>query len=137
VADQHQHESGEIAQLLDLIEQHESEFMYDWRSRFGLPLDVVLDGRMSWPESYGLMTQLTSDPTSRVGAALAGLAHPVDVTSVVLADLWDLTLQLQMKKGKKAPEYPRSWLRKAKVKASAMLSQEKIREVLRARGHDV
>ena len=61
--------------LLDLIEEHPGEWEYDWRTRFRLPLSRVGGRRMSWGEAFRLALILVSDPSTRVGAARAGLIH--------------------------------------------------------------
>jgi hypothetical protein len=90
---------------------------------------------MSWAETWALTYELALDPSSHVGAALGGLGHPVDLSTVVLADLWDLTYQ-KATSGKGKKPYPRAWTPRRRTKAP-VLSQERIRSVLRARGHDV
>ena len=84
--------------------QHRGAFEYDWRHRFGVPLQQV-GGRMSWGEAWRLTMVLAGDPSSQVGAALGGLSYPVDRADLVLRDLFDL--QHQSKSRRRVPPYPR------------------------------
>ena len=73
--------------LLDLIEGHRSAFEYDWRTRFHKPLTAIGTRAMPWGEAYRLTVILASDPSSRVGAALAGIAEPASRELVALSVL--------------------------------------------------
>lgn len=64
---------------------------------------------MTWAEAYDLTTELGRDPTSHVGAALAGWQHPYSHEALILADLYDLTLSAntdRARRGRIRP-YPR------------------------------
>jgi hypothetical protein len=133
-------EAGGIRQLIELIGEHPDAFAYDWRTRFGLPLESIFDGRMSWNEAATLTRTLTADPTSRVGAALQGWQYPVSHDAVVLMDLYDLTLAAVPKKKSdqsKLKPYPRPWPQESDAIRSEAptVSQEQIRKALAARGH--
>jgi hypothetical protein len=127
---------GKIGDLLEVIGEHEQAFTYDWRTRFGLPLDAVFDGRMSWRETLLLTMELSADPTSRVGAAVAGWAHPIDRVSLTLMDLFDLTARVNTTRGT-PPAYPRPWDTPARRPRRPALTQDRIRAALRARGHNL
>lgn len=49
-----------------------------------VPLEAVFDGRMSWGEAFDLTMVLVTDPSSRVGAALAGWQYPLSVEAMAL-----------------------------------------------------
>ena len=70
--------------LLDLIEEHPGAWEYEWRTRFRVPLAKIGGRRMSWGEAFRLGMILLSDPSSRVGAAHAGLDGPVSREYVAL-----------------------------------------------------
>jgi hypothetical protein len=117
-----------------MMTAHEQAFTYDWRNRFGLPLTVVFDGTMSWGETWALTAELAADPSSRVGAAVAGWSHPLDRGAIVTMDLYDLTLRSLS--GRREPKpYPRPWDPKPVVLGRPSVSQAAVRAALAARGH--
>lgn len=60
---------------------------------------------MSWREAWNLVGILVRDPSSQVGAAMAGWEAPKSAEWLILADLYDLQ---HMSKAKRAPKpYPR------------------------------
>jgi len=124
-----------------LIEQHEGEFSYDWRTRFGLPLTSVSDGTMSLREAWVLTQELCKDPSSHVGAAVAKMKHPWSYEAAVLADLYDLTLaaNTDQKARAKTKPYPRPLAPKVEGERSGRpnVSQEVIRQALARRGHKI
>lgn len=124
-----------------LIEEHEAAFIYDWRTRFGLPLRSVFDGTMSLHEAWQLTQELCRDPTSHVGAAVAGFKHPWSHESAILADLYDLTVAANSdpKSRAKIKPYPRPFDIRAEGERSERpnVSQEVVREALARRGHRV
>ena len=62
---------------------------------------------MRWGEAVRLTRQLATDPSSHVGAALAGWEHPVSREALVLMDLFDLQ---HRSKAKQTPDpYRRPW----------------------------
>lgn len=89
---------------------------------------------MSWAESWRLLHILLQDPTSHVGAAVAGYAYPFSREAAILADLYDLTTRVNSdpKKGKKPEPYPRPWKDETGKKHSGKtdLSPEEARHVL-------
>lgn len=129
---------GKIASVLRLIEDHPAEASYDWRTRFGLPVAAIFDGRMSWDEAYDLIRGLLSDPTSRLAAAEAGWDHPMSREAMIFADLYDLNVAVNTDRRKRKPKpYPRPFKRKDGTTKSAKptVSQADITAALRARGH--
>jgi len=92
--------------LLGLIEEHRGAFEYDWRTRFHLALDDVPEV-MGWGEACRMVDILCADPSSCVGAAVAGWDHPMSREGLVLMDLFDLQ---HFSKVEKAPDpYKRPW----------------------------
>lgn len=89
---------------------------------------------MSWGESWRLTQVLASDPTSQVGAALAGWSHPVSREWLALADLYDAFVAANTRKGR-GKAYPRPWDERGKRFGRATRPQVEIRAALRARGH--
>lgn len=122
--------------LLDLIGEHEDAFVYDWRERFGVPLEVVFDGRMSWAEAWSLTVTLARDPSSQLGATLAGWQYPAPRDALVLLDLFDLTAQANSGK-RKPPPHPRPWDKPPERFGRPAVSQNRVRAALRAAGHDL
>jgi hypothetical protein len=132
----HRDHPGKIAGLLDLFAEHEQAFAYDWRSRFGLPLAAVFDGRMTWSEAWDLTQVLLTDPASCVNAAVRKWAYPMGREAAVLADLFDLTFRVHAGKKAGSLSYPRGWDQPSpQLGGSVVLSQERIRAELKARGH--
>lgn len=129
--------AGGIRTLLELIEEHPAAFAYDWRTRFGMDLGCLFDGRMTWGEAWALTNALTADPTSRIGAAVNGWRYPMSREALILADLYDLTLTAntdRKKRGRIKP-YPRPWKQSGKRSAKPTVDQKTIRAALAARGH--
>lgn len=66
---------------------------------------------MTVTEAARIAAVLAEDPSTATGAALAGLAMPVSLEAIVLADLFDL----QMARAVKRPEpYRRPWIARRK-----------------------
>lgn len=99
-------ERGGIAGLLDLIEEHRAAFDYDWRTRFGLPLDAI-PGEMHWGEAVRLTGILRADPSSMLAASMEGWAYPVSREAIALARLYDL--EYAKTGAKKREPYPMPW----------------------------
>lgn len=136
MAGPHRGGTGEILSLLDLIEEHEQAFAYDWRTRFGLPLSSLFDGSMAWHEAWNLTRELLSDPTSRVATATAGWSEPMSREAQVLADLFDLTVGIHA--GKRRPRsYPRPWDEGPKRYGKTDLPRAQVLAILASRGHGV
>jgi hypothetical protein len=98
-----------ILWLLDLIGEHRAALEYDWRTRFGLPLAAVGSDAMTYGEAARLVTELFRDPSAHTSSAVAGWDHPWSWAAVVGADLYDLTLTVNSRKGAKREPYPRPW----------------------------
>lgn len=124
-----------------LIEEHEAAFIYDWRTRFGLPLRSVFDGTLTWHEAWALTQELCRDPSSHVGAAVAGMKHPWSYESAILADTFDLLMAAntdEKARGQVKP-YPRPLETRPDGERSKRpnASQQDIRRALARRGHVV
>jgi hypothetical protein len=120
--------------LAQLIGEHLSAFEYDWRSRFGIPLRDIFEGRMTWREAWSLTEQLLGDPSSHVFAAVSGWPYPWSRESFQLADLIDVTRRVAMKKGASFRPYPRPSSRTSTRSRKPQISQEEIKRLLRERG---
>jgi hypothetical protein len=94
-----------ILTLLDTIEEHRGAFEYDWRNRFHVGLDSVPEV-MGWGEAWRLFERLATDPSSQVGAALAGWNFPLSREGLALSDLFDVNARAHFKKPK---PYIRPW----------------------------
>jgi hypothetical protein len=121
-----------------LIGEHPDAFRYDWRIRFGLPLEAIFDGRMTYAEAWSLTCTLARDPSSQVGAALAGWRYPASREALTLADTYDLVVAANTpakSRGRIKP-YPRPW-RDADTRRSTQprADQTTVRAALAARGH--
>lgn len=69
---------------------------------------------MSFREAWNLVGILASDPSSQIGAAMAGWDGPKSAEWLILADLYDLQ---HMSKAKRNPKpYPRPKSKKAPTK---------------------
>lgn len=125
-------DSPPILTLLDLWDEHRGAFEYDWRTRFGAPLDDVPE-RMSWGEAWRLTQELLSDVSSRAGAAVAGWAHPITREWALLADVYDLLAQVNSKR--KPKPYPRPWPDSNKSRPRPTVTPEVAIAALRKAGH--
>lgn len=96
--------------LLDLLAEHRGAFEYDWRTRFHLSADTIGTRKMPWGEAYRLSEILLGDPSSMLGAALAGWQYPLTRGELTLRDLYDL--QHRSKSKRKPKPYPRPWDKK-------------------------
>lgn len=124
-----------------LIEEHEAAFIYDWRTRFGLPLRSVFDGTLTWHEAWQLTQELFKDPSSHVAAAVSGMRHPWTYESAILADTFDLLVAAnteEKSRGQIKP-YPRPFSKRTEGERSKRpnASQMEIRKALAERGHQV
>lgn len=128
------HRPGKLLSLLDLIAEHEQAFAYDWRTRFGEPLQAVFDGRMAWHETWDLSRALMADPTSQTYAALAGWPWPMSREAQILADQFDLTAAINAGKGKTPKPYPRPWHpRPQQYGSTGDRTREEVEAILAAR----
>jgi len=65
---------------------------------------------MSWAESWRLFKELAIDPSSHIGAALGGYDYPLSREAAILADTFDLVIQINRDPKKPKPKpYPRPW----------------------------
>lgn len=65
---------------------------------------------MSWAEAWRLFMILRDDPSSQVGTALAGYDYPFTRESAILADTFDLVLEINRDHKRPQPKpYPRPW----------------------------
>lgn len=62
---------------------------------------------MSWAEAHRLTEILLNDPSSQIGAKMAGWQYPLTRGELTLRDLYDL--QHQSKAKRKPKPYPRPW----------------------------
>jgi len=126
-------DAGGIRELVELIDEHQGPFEYDWRTRFHLPLSVVGES-MSWGEARRLVTQLCLDPSSHVAAALLGWSYPVSHEWLVGVSVRQLTAAAHFKDP--AP-YPVPWESSSQssgsrvgTAAEQVLTQEQIDQLL-------
>jgi hypothetical protein len=87
-----------IERLLELEEEHTTALYSDFRRRYSVGFDEV--GRsISWREATHLVEALTLDPGSMLAVSLGGWKHPASYEWMALANIYDLTLRLNSKKG--------------------------------------
>lgn len=95
-----------ILTLLDAIDSHRGAFEIEWRSRFGMALDVP--AAMGWGEAWRIFELLARDPSTWVAAEMAGWQYPASRDALAIADLVDLTGKAHW--GRKwGKNYPRPW----------------------------
>jgi hypothetical protein len=99
-----------------------------------VPWHAVPAGGMEWGEAWRLMQVIVLDPSSMTAASVAGWAHPAARLDQALADLYDLTHRIAAGK-RSIKAYPRPWDRKTVRFGGTPLPQDKVREILRERGH--
>lgn len=92
--------------LLELIDEHQGAFEYDWRSRFHLGVDSI-PNVIAWDEADRLVERLLVDPTSHLAASLMGWAYPVSRADLTMRELFDL--QHRSKSKRKPQPFPRPW----------------------------
>lgn len=125
---------GGILDLVDLIDQHRSAFAYDWRVRFGLPLDSIGEA-IDWREAYDLAKELMLDTTSHANVAVTGMRTPWSPEAWLLADVWDLLSQVYSKRGNHRPHFRPSDGPKPQSRfGGTTLPQAKVRDLLEKRG---
>jgi len=120
-----------------VIGEHPSALAYDWRVRFGLPVQAIFDGRMSYAEAWVLVTELAADPTSRLAAEINEWDRPFSQEAAILADLFDVTVAAHSdrKRGQARP-YPRPWPSETERRSKPVIAdQSTVRSALAARGH--
>lgn len=123
-----------ILTLLELWEEHRGAFEYDWRARFHLPLSDVPE-RMSWGEAWRVTHVLLGDPSSHAAAAVAGWEFPVTREWLVLADVVDVLLASNARKGRKPKPYPRPKPNGRKSRPRPTVAPEVAIAALRQAGH--
>lgn len=121
------------------MEDHPTAFEYDWRARFGLPARSVLDGTLTWRESYALVAELLRDPTSHLAAAVGDLEYPWPREAFILADLYDLLVaaNTDRKHRSRIKPYPRpvkNGLHRRRSRRPAV-DQATVRAALISMGH--
>lgn len=97
---------GGSIKLRELIEEHPSEFAYDFRSRFGLSINDV-GKTVTLLEAVHLVAILLRDPSSWLQSARNGWDFPVSREWIVSAHHYDLVHAINSKKKPKA--YPAPW----------------------------
>lgn len=95
---------------------------------------------MTWGEALRLTVELASDPSSRVGAALAGWSRPTSHLELILMDQFDLSHQIAWGqaggKGSKPKPYPRPWPERQKSRTKPQVTQAEVVAALRFAGHE-
>lgn len=127
---------GGIRALLGLIEEHYAALSYDWRHRFGLGLESIVDGTLSWREAWGLVERLALDPASHLCAAINGWDYPLSREAMALADLYDLTAVANTDKRhrRSLKPYRRPWKNtKGRRSKTPAVDQAAVRAALDAR----
>lgn len=124
--------------LADLIDTHRGAFEYDWRARFQLPVSSIGDA-MTWGEAVRHTDRLAADPSSAIGAALAGWDYPVGYDALAVMNLFDLMHEIAWaqggKKGSRPKPHPRPWSDRKTRRAKPTVSQEEVIAALRSAGH--
>lgn len=69
---------------------------------------------MSYAEAYRLTLVLAADPSSQIGATLAGWDHPTSREALILMDAYDLSARVAAGGRRKTKPYPRPWPDKSK-----------------------
>jgi hypothetical protein len=117
-----------IDRLLELEEEHPTALYSDFRRRYAIGFGEV--GRsISWREGTHLVEALTVDPSSLLAASLGGWRFPASHEWMVLANIYDLTLRLNSKKGK---PMERPWENVTnRIAPSRIRSREEIEVILK------
>lgn len=89
--------------LGQIVQDHEAELVYDLRKLGVNPAEVDLD------ELLLLVEMLLRDPTSWLHTAVAKWKHPISHEWTVLVSLYELLAQVNTRKGRKAPRFPKPW----------------------------
>ncbi len=93
---------GGISALCRLIESHKAEVIADLRSHYGVGLwDAPLR------ELYPLIQMLHRDPTSWLFTKLNDWDYPASRGELTLADMFDVFLRANSRKGANPKPYPR------------------------------
>jgi hypothetical protein len=89
--------------LGQIVQEHEAELVVDLRKLGIDPSEVDLD------ELLLIVDVLLRDPTSWLHAAVAKWKHPITHEWSVLVSMWELLAQVNTRKGRKAPRFPKPW----------------------------
>lgn len=125
--------TGGITRLWSLAEAYPEAFTYDFRA-LGISTSEI-GVSVDYDEAWRLAVILLQEPTSWLRAQITGWKHPVSREFQVLADLFDLQLAANSKKGKKPKPYPRPWATSQETtryggRKSQTRTAEQIREIL-------
>lgn len=94
---------------------------------------------MSWGEAIRQTERLSNDPSSQVGAALAGWEYPASYEALAVMNLFDLMHQIAWaqggKKGMRPKPHPRPWPAQTKSRTKPTVSQDEVIAALRLAGH--
>jgi hypothetical protein len=117
-----------IDRLLELEQDHTTALYSDFRRLYAIGFGEV--GRsISWREGTHLVEALTLDPSSLLAASLGGWRFPASHEWMVLANIYDLTLRLNSKKGK---PMERPWENvTSRIAPSRIRSREEIDSILK------
>jgi hypothetical protein len=119
--------AGGIESLLEIEEKHTVALYSDFRRHYSISYDDV-GNTVSWREAVYLVEALTRDPSSMLCAAIGDWKHPASFEWMMLANLFDLTLRLNSKKG---DTMDRPWTKSStRVSPSRKRSREEIDGIL-------
>jgi hypothetical protein len=120
--------AGGILRLRELIEEHPSEFAYDFRHRFNIGLHEV-GYRIPYGEAILLTGVLLRDPSSWLQAAVNEWKHPASMEWMILVQQLDAFVMANSKTRPKPTPMP--W-QGPKRYGKPTVSEEKVRAVLDA-----
>lgn len=127
---------GGIFGLLGLIREHRGAVEYDWRTKFGKPLDEV--GRsMSIVEAARLAQCLIRDTTTQTFVAINGWEFAASREYLLLADQYDLLHRANAEKPDRVKPYPRPWPDRSSEQMGTTIPVHNIADVLAAFGRPV
>lgn len=95
--------------LLVLIEHHLDALEYDFRTRLGLPVRALFDGRMTWREGWALAQGFLADLSSRTYASVRGWRYAPSEFERVGLELFEAWMNTQRKKGSVPIVLKRPW----------------------------
>lgn len=120
--------AGGICKLRELIEEHPSEFAYDFRSRFNIGIQEI-GYRVPYSEAILLCAVLLRDPTSWLQAAYNEWKHPASMEWMTLVQQLDAFVAANSKNRVKPTPMP--W-QGPKRYGNPSVPEWKVREVLDA-----
>lgn len=97
---------------------------YEWRSRFGLPLTVLFDGRMTWAEGWALAEEILLDESSHLYASVRGWSFPPSDVLRVNLTLFELWANTQRKRGSLPIILKRPWEDKKTFGGASLVDAE-------------